>query len=290
MIDIIEGVRGLIPPQDVRTPITASTAPYLLIPVTMFVLMAGLARTPGTWALRLALLPFAVAINLRIMFGLFFKDPYYAGLNHALGELRPVWTLLVLFGLIRLTSWGYVVGSFGVISPPFLVFLAMHREGVLKINEIAPGVVKSAPRPKSEGEKDCAPSDSSVPLSQPPESFSFRSFFARALELLSNTRGVGWKFGTGTGVYVAKDTRDLSNRSAFLRQTLYSIIWHIMILDTLNSVLARSDLRRPRGTVFGRGKNPIESLAISTFLTLATGSLLLFGGYSSVILDPFLPR
>lgn len=180
---------------------------------------------------------------------------------------------------------GNISGSLGVISPPYLLFLATNREGVLKINEIAPGVVQTALQPTGDP-NDHGSQNSSGSLSRPPPaSLSIRAFFWRAFELLSNTRGVGWKFGTGTGVYVAKDTRDLSNRSTFLRQTLRQIVQHALIIDVINSVLAHSDLRRPSGTVFGRGRNPVESLIISTFLSLSTGTLLLYGGRSLWILN-----
>lgn len=45
--------------------------------------------------------------------------------------------------------------------------------------------------------------------------------------------------------HIAKDRRDLSDRSTSLRQTLHFIIWNFLVFGAINSILAHSDLRRP---------------------------------------------
>jgi len=50
-----------------------------------------------------------------------------------------------------------------------------------------------------------------------------------------------------------------------------SIAWHYITADVSNSILAHAGLRVHGGTIFGRGRNTVESLAISTFLTAVTG-------------------
>lgn len=78
--------RYLVPPYDERKPITASNALYLFLPSLSLLLMAGLARRRGTWTLRLAFLPVALAITLRMSCGLFINDEYFNQLNYAIGE------------------------------------------------------------------------------------------------------------------------------------------------------------------------------------------------------------
>lgn len=160
----------------------------------------------------------------------------------------------------------YSSGIFGILLPPYLMFLAELPEGVLKLNEITPGIVADL-------KADAAPSVEDFSLSSvpaPPSLSSVLSFLGNGLELIWNIRGVGWKFGRVANIHVAKDWRDLSDRSTFLRQTLHSIVWTFLVLDVTNSILAHSDLRRPGGTMHGRGSNIVESLLISTFHTLLT--------------------
>lgn len=183
--------------------------------------------------------------------------------------------------MMPLTNYTGSMGA-GVSS---LFAFALPREGVLKMNEVSPGVtevendegINSSRSAERKGSPDSVPSQTAQP-------HPLRLFVANALELSTCIRGIGWKFGTGTGLYVAKDWRDLSNRSVFLRQTLRSIVIHFLIVDTSNSILARSGVRRPGGTVFGRGRNAIESSIISTFLTLLTGTFLIYGESCGVVL------
>lgn len=153
-----------------------------------------------------------------------------------------------------------IVEIIGVLDTPYLLFLAFARDGVLKMNEVAPGVAA----PLSETASDCQ--DLIKSRSSQTSRITASSFLGNGLELLWNIRGIGWKFGSGTGVYVTKDRRNLSDRSIFLRQTLLSIATHILVIDVSNSILAYSGVRAPGGTLFGRGSNALESLIISTFL------------------------
>lgn len=79
-------LRYVIPPPADRLPRSAETASYYLIPFILLLVMAGLARRPGTWALRLAIFPFAVAAVLRGAYGFVYLDPQQVGANQAFGS------------------------------------------------------------------------------------------------------------------------------------------------------------------------------------------------------------
>lgn len=155
----------------------------------------------------------------------------------------------------------YFSGLIGILLPGYLIMLAELPEGVLKVNEVAPGVVAGS---KLDDTTSLEPSSlSSAPA--PPSASSVLSFLGNGFELIWNVRGVGWKFGQVAKVHIAKDWRDLSDRSTFLRQTVQSIFWNFLVLDITNSILAHADLRRPGGSTLRRGNTIVESLLISSF-------------------------
>lgn len=144
------------------------------------------------------------------------------------------------------------------------------------MNEVSPGVIM-LPSESAQGVENPVLESSQISHSGP-------SFIGRGMELLWNMRGIGWKFGTGTGVYVAKDSRDLSNRSIFLRQTLLSIMYHFLVADVSNSILVHSGVRLPGGTLFGLGRNRSESVLISTFLSVTASFYLSYSEFNSLLL------
>lgn len=159
-----------------------------------------------------------------------------------------------------LTFYDRISGTIGVMNVPYLFFLALNRDGVLKMNESAPGVLKPT---------DSASADEKTQTPKP-QRFSIFSFFYNAFELLINMRGLGWQFGTGTGLFVAEDPRDTSSKYTFLRDTLRNIFTHYLIADVCNYILVYYDVRKPGGSLFGRGRNPVESAIISAGLTMVT--------------------
>lgn len=171
----------------------------------------------------------------------------------------------------------------GLLNIPYLCFLALSPNGVLKMNEVAPGTLESDVSTKSlENNHHASPEHyMDADMLQPagaqaaPPPFSLYSFITRALELLSNPRGVGWKFGTGTDVQVSKDWRDLSSRAVFRRQTSLAIVKTYLVFDACNTLLEHADVRVPGGKLLGRGSNRVESLMIATVLTVASNLLLI---------------
>ena len=84
--DLQKVARYLIPPHHERTPYNRSNVLYSGLPFLAVFLMAGLARRRGTWLIRLALLPVALALTLRIFFGYFMHGQYFHGINHGYGK------------------------------------------------------------------------------------------------------------------------------------------------------------------------------------------------------------
>lgn len=69
-----------------RIPITFSNVPYILVPHTILLLMAGLTRTPNTFMLRVALLPLAIAATLSVCFRYYFEQQNMWAANWLLGQ------------------------------------------------------------------------------------------------------------------------------------------------------------------------------------------------------------
>lgn len=256
--------RYLFPPPAEKVAITLSTSRYLLLAPAVVIIMASLARTSNTWPIRLALLPFAIGTVLRMCFGYWWDPAIYHGLNVWLGASSAIIRSFLSVFLIRFL---HVSGVMGILTPGYIIFLAKDPGGVLKLNEVAPGVLAE---PKSEETESSKEQSSPAPTSRTPVFPSPLAFFGNGLELITNLRGIGWKFGKENHIYVAKDTRDVTNRSVFLRQTLQSIMWQGLSLDIAQAILAHADIRHPGATMFGRGRNAAESVLISTVLTVLT--------------------
>lgn len=85
-----KAARYLVPPHDEREAINTSNALGSALPILSLFLMAGLARRRGTWLIRLALLPVALALTLRVSFGYFINGGYFYAFNHGRGEFAAV--------------------------------------------------------------------------------------------------------------------------------------------------------------------------------------------------------
>lgn len=109
LADLQKIARYLVPPHHERKPIDASNVLYSILPVLSLLLMAGLARRRGTWLIRLALLPLALAVTLRMSFGHFIDNEYFYAFNHGYGKCIRI--LYVIISGIQLThsriEWGH---------------------------------------------------------------------------------------------------------------------------------------------------------------------------------------
>ncbi|KAF8323285.1 hypothetical protein DL93DRAFT_2223221 [Clavulina sp. PMI_390] len=230
----------LVPLHADRIPITPHNFPLLLLPPLVSFFLGGLARRRDTHYLRLALLLPSIVLLLHICFTYYFEDEFFRGLNHA-------------------------KGAFAVCGVPFFLSVCLPPEGVLKMNEIAPGVV--VPAAGEDGTKE----ESTLPTPiVSKENWSIFAILLDGLELLSNLRGIGYKHGTGTGIYVEPDWRDRTDRRRYLRQTVVTGLWWFLLVDSTNSILKHANVRVPGGTIFGRGRNFWESAIISTALAQLT--------------------
>lgn len=77
----------IISPPSERIPVSLSTVPWILVPATLLLVMAYLARRPGTWLWRLALAPIAFTATIRTAFGYEWTNPEFNAYNFASGVL-----------------------------------------------------------------------------------------------------------------------------------------------------------------------------------------------------------
>jgi hypothetical protein len=266
-----KAARYLVPPHDEREPINASNVLYSALPFLSLILMAGLARRRGTWLIRLAWLPVALALTLRVSFGHFINDEYFYAFNHGKGEfavviVRPIQKPRQANCVNALTP-----GSSGIVMIALLLRFALTKRGVLKMGETYPGVLSQFGQHNGNG-KQAAP--------VPAANSKFWTFVSDALELFYSHRGIGWKFGTGTGLHVAPDWRNTADRDIFLHQTLRALAWNYIILDCLNTALSNfAGLGATDGgqSIFGHGSSLFETLLVSTVLHCMTGFFLYRG-------------
>lgn len=96
------------------------------------------------------------------------------------------------------------------------------------------------------------------------------------LELLLESRGIGWQFGTG--LHVPEERRPLE-RSAFLFATLTSVLQDYLILDVCETFLKLiPDVGSPEGGTIFRPELPLpQRYMLSTLATLATGTSVIAG-------------
>lgn len=143
---------------------------------------------------------------------------------------------------------------------------ALTKEGMLKVGETRPGVMK--------GEKnDEAPVGSQESRSQNPY---IAAWLYDAIELALNTRGLQWKFGQG--VHIPKATRPLE-RTAFLYATFSSFFQNYLIFDFLDTLLKFfPGVGSPMGgSIFYPTLAPSMRYTVSTIIHMITGSAILSG-------------
>ncbi|KAG8747186.1 hypothetical protein FRC12_014126 [Ceratobasidium sp. 428] len=245
-------LQTLVPaPQD-RLPLTWTNCPLVILPIAPLLVLSFLARRPRTQLLRLAILPFAVWSTLTAAYTYEWMNPVYNVYNFASG----------LWGMFALVK---------------AVELACAPRGRLKVNEIAPSILRHLP---SDGAKHHT---REIPF---PKSSSLwtriRNGFLDACELLSSMRGVGWDYGTGTDIYIPPEYRALE-RSAFLRSTLRSTLVHFLLLDAIDTgfKLVPGVSSPSGGSIFLSSLPILPRALVSTALHFATG-VAFIGGFNMV--------
>jgi hypothetical protein len=158
---------------------------------------------------------------------------------------------------------------------------AWRREGMLKVGETKPGVLrKSKPSPhhlsNGNASGDVSPCDDVSPYTAPPKHGLLPPWLYDPLEALLATRGLGWQFGVG--VHVPIERRPLDHY-AFLRATAVSTLKHFLIFDALDSFIKLiPEVGSPQGGTIFKPDLPIpQRYILSTAIHLATGSCLISG-------------
>ncbi|KAG1872477.1 hypothetical protein DFJ58DRAFT_903875 [Suillus subalutaceus] len=237
-----DAFRALVPEPHERIPITGINTLYLLFPLLPLIYMGYLARRPDTFTLRLLFLPLVVVVAVGTYFRFMWTEPHHNIYNWAQGVLAEA------------------------ISAKAIDF-AWRKEGILKIDEVQPGVARNPDAVKANGDAHAKP------VTSDPATPTF-AWLYDALEVILSNRGLGWKFGIG--IHVPREERSLE-RNSFLFATLISFIGNYMIFDLLESLIKLvPDVGAPHGGTIFRAELPFfHRYALSTAIHVATGSCIL---------------
>ncbi|KIK73940.1 hypothetical protein PAXRUDRAFT_177083 [Paxillus rubicundulus Ve08.2h10] len=252
--------RTLIPYPEHRIPIQYHHVPQLIFPFIPLIYMAYLSRRPDTFFLRLTLLPVVVCAAFGTYFRFVYTEPELSTRN-----------------------WGQGAGP-GLLAELIsgkAIDLAWRREGMLKVGETKPGVLRKSKPPHhlsngnvhNDVSSDC---DDISPYTAPPKHGLLPPWLYDALEVIFATRGLGWQFGVG--IHVPIERRSLE-RYAFLRATAISTLKHFVIIDALDSLIKLiPEVGSPQGGTIFRSDLPIpQRYMFSTAIHLATGACLISG-------------
>jgi hypothetical protein len=158
-----------------------------------------------------------------------------------------------------------IPGLFAGVTIAKSLEFAFHKEGMLKVGETRPGVMKG-----KESAKDHSP----------PAGHSGHPFIAQwlydAVELIHTMRGLKWKFGRG--MHIPKETKP-RDRVPFLRATFISFIQNFLLLDLLESAIKLfPGVGSPvGGSIFYMNLRPIWRYSVSTLIHMMTGTSILVG-------------
>jgi len=141
---------------------------------------------------------------------------------------------------------------------------AFHKEGMLKVGESQPGVMKG---------KESANSHS--PVGHPEHPF-IAQWLYDAVEVIHTMRGLKWKFGQGT--HVPKETKP-RDRVPFLCATFISFVQNFLLLDLLDSAIKLfPGVGSPLGgSIFYMNIRPVWRYIVSTLIHMMTGTSILVG-------------
>ncbi|KAG1745973.1 uncharacterized protein EDB91DRAFT_1119897 [Suillus paluster] len=236
--------RAFVPQPHERIPISNVHILYLLFPFVPLIYMGYLARRPDTFTSRLLLLPLVVAVAVGTYF-------------------RFVWTEPRL----NIYNWGQCL--IAEIMGAKAISFACNKEGMLKVDEVRPGVARNSDAIKANGDAHAKPVRSELVGSA-------LAWLYDALEVILSYRGLGWKFGVG--VHVPHDERSLE-RNSFLFATLTSFLKNYLIFDLFESfVKLVPDVGTPHGGTIFKAELPfLYRYALSTAIHISTGSCILAG-------------
>jgi hypothetical protein len=104
------------------------------------------------------------------------------------------------------------------------------------------------------------------------------SFIYDGAELICCFRGAGWDYGTGTGLHVPRQWKNVRNRKVFILQTILTLAFYTIVVDLLCTIIRLSPIGSPQGgSIFAFGNNTFEKYAISTGYTIVSGLVISLG-------------
>ncbi|KXN88083.1 hypothetical protein AN958_07542 [Leucoagaricus sp. SymC.cos] len=245
--------RTLIPPAEERVPLTWNNGIIPLLCYVPLVFMAYLARRPDTYPIRLLLLPSTISAVLFAAYHFTWTEP-----------------------ILNVYNWGQCLMAAVVIAKA--IEYALTKEGILKIGESRPGVVKG--KSKIDHPSESPNGTQTMSESSPDDHGGFiPRWLSDAFELLHTNRGLSFKFGQIT--YTPPFTRPLTSRRAFLSTTLQSFIVNYLKLDFCESLikLFPGGIGTPLGgSIFlSQLPMPFPRYLVSTIIHILTGFALLSG-------------
>ena len=150
---------------------------------------------------------------------------------------------------------------------------ALNKEGMLKIGESRPGVIKG--KEKSHDERN-GYSNGYSDDPETPRNPLIAPWFYDAIEVIHTLRGLKWKFGRGH--YIPPMTRPLET-NPFLVATLTSFLKNFLLLDLFESLLKFfPGVGDPTGgSIFYSSLSFPARFIVATTIHMLTGSALLSG-------------
>ena len=142
------------------------------------------------------------------------------------------------------------IGTYGLQFAIKALDYGLSRTPFRKISEIEPvdasskdasaeRVRKHGGQKGSRGHGDSIASDASKKAPQ----LGLRSLWSLiydGAELVFSIRGIGWDYGTGTGLHVPQQWKNVNNRMVFILQAVMTLAFHTLVADFLCTILRLS--------------------------------------------------
>lgn len=264
--------RTLVPEQKDRIPMSPEAAAFALITALPILFMAYLARRPDTYLMRLLLLPMTI-----------------------MGLVSSAYRYYCVTPILNVYNWG--ISLHVAVAIAKALQYALTPEGILKRDEIAPGIKAPPPRTNVNGKQtggpevpdgnekhaaaaEATPGDKSTDGMPPPNvpsgPYWAPAWLHDAVELLITMRGLKYKFGEG--VHIPPETRSLE-RKPFLRETVRRFVIKFLWVDFLESCIKLfPGVGSPMGGSMIYPELPTgQRLLVASTIHMLTGSAIILG-------------